>query len=120
MAYGSGQHRINTPHDHVTGLPADPFNDVGGMYLPEDTQQNNASNSATQQQDDIFDDIVANTNPDLISVIPSRDQVAMATLYTTEVDGFLSVKRHLMEQRSGAHARSSSSDRLFASRRNLD
>lgn len=44
----------------------------------------------------------------------------MATLYTTQVDGFLSVKRQLMEQRSGAHARSSSSDRLFASRRNLD
>lgn len=44
----------------------------------------------------------------------------MASLYNTQVDGFLSVKRHLMEQRSSVHARSSSSDRLYASRRNLD
>ena len=47
MAYNSGL-QISTSHDHTTGLPADPFNDVGGMYVPEETQMNNANSSATQ------------------------------------------------------------------------
>lgn len=47
MAYGSVQQRINTPHDHATGLPQDPFHDVGGMYVPEVSHMNNAINGLT-------------------------------------------------------------------------
>ena len=114
----SGQHLTSTPQpDHGTGFPQDPFLEHNAMFVPEETQQ--VVGAATNQQDDIYEDIVANTNPDLIDALPSRDQVAMATLYTTEVDGFFRVKQHLMEQRRAAHARSSSPDRLYMNRRNL-
>ena len=37
MTFGSGQHRIFTSTDHMTGLPQDPFNDHSGMYVPENS-----------------------------------------------------------------------------------
>ena len=73
MTFGSGQHRIMTSTDHMTGLPQDPFNDHSGMYVPENSIHLNGNLTTLQQQEEMFQDIVANTNPDLISVIPSRD-----------------------------------------------
>lgn len=44
----------------------------------------------------------------------------MASLYTRPTDAFLSVKQHLMAERTGSYHRSSSFDRRLGPRRNFD
>lgn len=84
------------------------------MYLPEisvspsaltsnqNSSQITASANQQEQQQEMFDDIVANTNP-VLQALPDAEQLAMVNLYMNHNHNFLSAKRTLFKASNSDH-----------------
>ena len=97
----------------VNQIPSDPFAmaalETAMMYVPEISAQpsqqspsmENQINTGQQwsqhqeQQQEMFDDIVANTNPAL-AALPDAEQLAMANMYINPNYTFFNAKRNLI------------------------
>lgn len=78
-------------------LSKDDFKDPFGGSTEETNDQNNANEQIVEkkldEQNEVLEDIVANTNPEFMDVIPSTQQLADARLFLRNEDAFFSVKR---------------------------